>query len=146
MATSTSSFAWRKAAVQQTNVSLSGDQKRYHPVQAENFLVEKNAHAKHRSLVRHTIIMPLSLAAPAESTLKTAKLANYYDAPPTEGNEHGRAFRDPTEQELLKKRKTSAPAPSSAEIFRPRYARVIRLPASRRFLSGGDGRLLLGRP
>ncbi len=32
----------------------------------------------------------------AESTLKTVKLASthYYDALPTEGNEHGRAFRD----------------------------------------------------
>ncbi|VEA41276.1 fumarase B [Salmonella enterica subsp. enterica] len=34
-ATSTSSFAWRKAAVQQTNVSLSGDQSAAHPRQAE---------------------------------------------------------------------------------------------------------------
>ncbi|SQA97193.1 Fumarate hydratase class I, anaerobic [Cedecea neteri] len=40
----------------------------------------------------------------AESTLKTVKLASthYYDGLPTEGNEHGQAFRDvQLEQELL---------------------------------------------
>jgi tartrate dehydratase alpha subunit/fumarate hydratase class I-like protein len=39
----------------------------------------------------------------AESTLKTVKLAStkYYDGLPTEGNEHGQAFRDvQLEQEL----------------------------------------------
>jgi fumarate hydratase class I len=39
----------------------------------------------------------------AEATLKTVKLASTrYDALPTEGNEHGQAFRDvQLEQELL---------------------------------------------
>lgn len=44
-----------------------------------------------------------------------------------------------------KKRKTWPRRPVRREIFRPRYSRDSPA-ASRRFLPGGDGRLLLGRP
>lgn len=53
----------------------------------------------------------------AEATLKTVKLAStkYYDGLPTEGNEHGQAFRDlELEAELLQKRRTWGWARSSA--------------------------------
>lgn len=58
----------------------------------------------------------------AESTLKTVKLASthYYDALPTEGNEHGQAFRDlHLEQELLEEAQNLASAPSSAGNISP---------------------------
>ncbi|MEG2829418.1 MAG: FumA C-terminus/TtdB family hydratase beta subunit, partial [Edwardsiella sp. (in: enterobacteria)] len=67
----------------------------------------------------------------AESTLKTVKLAStkYYDALPTEGNEHGQAFRDVAlEQELL----LAAQALGLGAQFGGKYfahdVRVIRLP------------------
>lgn len=67
----------------------------------------------------------------AESTLKTVKLASshYYDGLPTEGNEHGQAFRDlQLEQELL----TAARQLGLGAQFGGKYfahdIRVIRLP------------------
>ncbi len=53
----------------------------------------------------------------AEATLKTVKLAStkYYDGLPTEGNEHGQAFRDvQLEQELLLEAQNLVSARSSA--------------------------------
>ncbi|WLS80511.1 class I fumarate hydratase FumA [Erwinia pyri] len=67
----------------------------------------------------------------AESTLKTVKLASthYYDGLPTEGNEHGQAFRDvQLEEELL----TAAQQLGLGAQFGGKYfahdIRVIRLP------------------
>lgn len=67
----------------------------------------------------------------AESTLKTVKLASthYYDGLPTEGNEHGQAFRDvQLEQELL----VAAQQLGLGAQFGGKYfahdIRVIRLP------------------
>lgn len=58
----------------------------------------------------------------AESTLKTVKLAStkYYDGLPTEGNEHGQAFRDvQLEQELLEEARNLGWARSSAANILP---------------------------
>ncbi len=67
----------------------------------------------------------------AESTLKVVKLASarYYDTLPTEGNEHGQAFRDlKLEQELLEEaQKLGLGAQFGGKYF-AHDIRVIRLP------------------
>ena len=67
----------------------------------------------------------------AESTLKTVKLASthYYDSLPTEGNEHGQAFRDTElEQELLEaSQKLGLGAQFGGKYF-AHDIRVVRLP------------------
>lgn len=67
----------------------------------------------------------------AESTLKTVKLGSthYYDNLPTEGNEHGQAFRDvQLEQELLEEaQKLGLGAQFGGKYF-AHDIRVIRLP------------------
>ncbi len=67
----------------------------------------------------------------AESTLKVVKLASarYYDTLPTEGNEHGQAFRDlQLEQELLEEaQKLGLGAQFGGKYF-AHDIRVIRLP------------------
>jgi fumarate hydratase class I len=67
----------------------------------------------------------------AESTLKVVKLASarYYDSLPTEGNEHGQAFRDlKLEQELLEEaQKLGLGAQFGGKYF-AHDIRVIRLP------------------
>lgn len=58
----------------------------------------------------------------AESTLKTVKLASthYYDALPTEGNEHGgHSAISARNRNCWKKRKNLASAPSSAGNISP---------------------------
>ena len=67
----------------------------------------------------------------AESTLKTVKLASthYYDALPTEGNEHGQAFRDvQLEQELLKEAQNLGLGAQFGGKYFAHDIRVIRLP------------------
>ncbi|MGV3346063.1 class I fumarate hydratase FumA [Enterobacteriaceae bacterium LUAb1] len=67
----------------------------------------------------------------AESTLKTVKLASthYYDNLPTEGNEHGQAFRDvQLEQELLKAAQSLGPGAQFGGKYFAHDIRVIRLP------------------
>ncbi|HCC10662.1 MAG TPA: fumarate hydratase, partial [Atlantibacter hermannii] len=67
----------------------------------------------------------------AESTLKTVKLAStkYYDGLPTEGNEHGQAFRDiELEKELLEEaQKLGLGAQFGGKYF-AHDIRVVRLP------------------
>lgn len=67
----------------------------------------------------------------AETNLKTVKLASahYYDELPTEGNEHGQAFRDvQLEQELLEEaQKLGLGAQFGGKYF-AHDIRVIRLP------------------
>ncbi len=67
----------------------------------------------------------------AESTLKTVKLAStrYYDGLPTEGNEHGQAFRDvQLEQELLKEAQNLGLGAQFGGKYFAHDIRVIRLP------------------
>lgn len=67
----------------------------------------------------------------AESTLKTVKLASthYYDGLPTEGNEHGQAFRDVAlEQELLRAAQDLGLGAQFGGKYFAHDIRVIRLP------------------
>ncbi|MDL4915443.1 MAG: class I fumarate hydratase FumA [Enterobacterales bacterium endosymbiont of Blomia tropicalis] len=67
----------------------------------------------------------------AESTLKTVKLASthYYDTLPTEGNEHGQAFRDvQLEQELLEAAQNLGLGAQFGGKYFAHDIRVIRLP------------------
>ncbi|KGT87385.1 fumarate hydratase [Erwinia typographi] len=67
----------------------------------------------------------------AESTLKTVKLASthYYDGLPTEGNEHGQAFRDvQLEQELLAEAQQLGLGAQFGGKYFAHDIRVIRLP------------------
>ncbi len=79
----------------------------------------------------------------AESTLKTVKLAStkYYDGLPTEGNEHGQAFRDiQLEQELLLEAQNLGLGAQFGGKYFAHDIRVVRLP--RGLLPGRHGRLL----
>ncbi len=67
----------------------------------------------------------------AENTLKTVKLAStkYYDALPTEGNEHGQAFRDiQLEEELLQTAREIGIGAQFGGKYFALDVRVIRLP------------------
>ncbi|PWC13997.1 class I fumarate hydratase FumA [Brenneria corticis] len=67
----------------------------------------------------------------AETTLKTVKLAStkYYDELPTEGNEHGQAFRDiALEQELLQAARDFGLGAQFGGKYFAHDVRVIRLP------------------
>ncbi|EHD23005.1 MULTISPECIES: class I fumarate hydratase FumA [Brenneria] len=67
----------------------------------------------------------------AETTLKTVKLAStkYYDELPTEGNEHGQAFRDiALEQELLQTARDFGLGAQFGGKYFAHDVRVIRLP------------------
>lgn len=67
----------------------------------------------------------------AETCLKTVKLAStrYYDALPTEGNEHGQAFRDTAlEAELLEAARTIGIGAQFGGKYFALDVRVIRLP------------------
>lgn len=117
------------------------------PCKLKNFLVEKMRTLGTAACPPYHIAFVIG-GTSAESTLKTVKLASthYYDALPTEGNEHGRIPRSPPRTGTAgRSAKTWPRRPVRREIFRPRYSRNSPA-ASRRFLSGGDGRLLLGRP
>ncbi len=67
----------------------------------------------------------------AEANLKTVKLASakYYDALPTEGNEHGQAFRDiELEKELLLEAQNLGLGAQFGGKYFAHDIRVIRLP------------------
>jgi fumarate hydratase class I len=67
----------------------------------------------------------------AESTLKTVKLAStkYYDGLPTQGNEHGQAFRDiALEQELLEAAQDLGLGAQFGGKYFAHDVRVVRLP------------------
>ena len=67
----------------------------------------------------------------AESTMKTVKLAStkYYDALPTQGNEHGQAFRDfELEQKLLGYTRQMGYGAQFGGKYFALDVRVIRLP------------------
>jgi fumarate hydratase class I len=83
----------------------------------------------------------------AESTLKTVKLAStkYYDGLPTEGNEHGQAFRDvQLEQELLLEAQNLGLGAQFGGKYFAHDIRVIRLPRHGASCPVGMGVLLCG--
>ncbi|EBY7873600.1 class I fumarate hydratase [Salmonella enterica subsp. enterica serovar Muenster] len=100
------------------------------PGKLKNFLVEKMRTLGTAACPPYHIAFVIG-GTSAESTLKTVKLASthYYDALPTEGNEHGQAFRDlHLEQELLEEaHKLGLGAQFGGKYF-AHDIRVIRLP------------------
>lgn len=82
----------------------------------------------------------------AESTLKTVKLAStkYYDGLPTEGNEHGQAFRDTAlEQELLEAAQDLGLGAQFGGKYFAHDVRVVRLPRHGASCPVGMGYLVL---
>jgi fumarate hydratase class I len=100
------------------------------PDRLKNFLVEKMRTLGTAACPPYHIAFVIG-GTSAESTLKTVKLASthYYDALPTEGNEHGQAFRDVAlENELLAEaQKLGLGAQFGGKYF-AHDVRVIRLP------------------
>ncbi|MFP1592774.1 fumarate hydratase [Escherichia coli] len=123
------SFALRRRRLCQQNVSLPGNQSPADP-QTENFLVEKMRTLGTAACPPYHIAFVIG-GTSAETNLKTVKLASahYYDELPTEGNEHGQAFRDvQLEQELLEEaQKLGLGAQFGGKYF-AHDIRVIRLP------------------
>ncbi|STW39054.1 fumarate hydratase class I [Klebsiella pneumoniae] len=118
------------------------------PAKLKNYLVEKMRTLGTAACPPYHIAFVIG-GTSAEATLKTVKLAStkYYDGLPTEGNEHGQAFRDV---------QTGAGAAAGGaepwsrravrrQILCPRYPRDPSA-ASRRFLPGRDGGFLFRRP
>jgi fumarate hydratase class I len=90
------------------------------PAKLKNYLVEKMRTLGTAACPPYHIAFVIG--GPRRSTLKTVKLAStkYYDGLPTEGNEHGQAFRDvQLEQELLLEAQSSAWARSLAANTSP---------------------------
>ncbi|MEZ3498698.1 class I fumarate hydratase FumA [Pantoea sp. KPR_PJ] len=100
------------------------------PGKLKNYLVDKMMSLGTAACPPYHIAFVIG-GTSAESTLKTVKLASthYYDALPTEGNEHGQAFRDVAlEQELLEAaQKLGLGAQFGGKYF-AHDIRVVRLP------------------
>ncbi len=100
------------------------------PGTLKNFLVEKMRTLGTAACPPYHIAFVIG-GTSAETNLKTVKLASahYYDELPTEGNEHGQAFRDvQLEQELLEEaQKLGLGAQFGGKYF-AHDIRVIRLP------------------
>ncbi len=118
------------------------------PAKLKNYLVEKMRTLGTAACPPYHIAFVIG-GTSAEATLKTVKLAStrYYDGLPTEGNEHGQAFRDvQLEQELLQEAQNlGLGAQFAREILRSRYPGDPSA-APRRLLPDRHGRLLLRRP
>ncbi|SLM61941.1 MULTISPECIES: class I fumarate hydratase FumA [Dickeya] len=100
------------------------------PVKLKNFLVEKMRSLGTAACPPYHIAFVIG-GTSAESTLKTVKLAStkYYDELPTEGNEHGQAFRDVVlEQELLEEARNLGLGAQFGGKYFAHDVRVIRLP------------------
>lgn len=100
------------------------------PAKLKDYLVEKMRSLGTAACPPYHIAFVIG-GTSAESTLKTVKLAStrYYDGLPTEGNEHGQAFRDvKLEQALLQEaQKLGLGAQFGGKYF-AHDIRVIRLP------------------
>jgi fumarate hydratase, class I len=100
------------------------------PAKLKNYLIEKMMSLGTAACPPYHIAFVIG-GTSAESTLKTVKLASthYYDSLPTEGNEHGQAFRDvQLEQELLEaSQKLGLGAQFGGKYF-AHDIRVVRLP------------------
>lgn len=100
------------------------------PGKLKEFLVEKMRSLGTAACPPYHIAFVIG-GTSAESTLKTVKLASakYYDSLPTEGNEHGQAFRDiALEQELLEAAQDLGLGAQFGGKYFAHDVRVIRLP------------------
>ncbi|HFT7189641.1 TPA: class I fumarate hydratase FumA [Enterobacter ludwigii] len=100
------------------------------PAKLKNYLVEKMRTLGTAACPPYHIAFVIG-GTSAEATLKTVKLAStrYYDALPTEGNEHGQAFRDvQLEQELLQEAQNLGLGAQFGGKYLAHDIRVIRLP------------------
>ncbi|BBQ83268.1 TPA: class I fumarate hydratase [Kluyvera ascorbata] len=100
------------------------------PAKLKNYLVEKMRTLGTAACPPYHIAFVIG-GTSAESTLKTVKLAStrYYDGLPTEGNEHGQAFRDvKLEQELMEEARNLGLGAQFGGKYFAHDIRVIRLP------------------
>uniref|UniRef100_A0A8H9YVU8 Fumarate hydratase class I n=1 Tax=Pseudomonas tritici TaxID=2745518 RepID=A0A8H9YVU8_9PSED len=100
------------------------------PAKLKNYLVEKMRSLGTAACPPYHIAFVIG-GTSAESTLKTVKLAStrYYDGLPTEGNEHGQAFRDvQLEQALLEEAQNLGLGAQFGGKYFAHDIRVIRLP------------------
>ena len=100
------------------------------PAKLKNYLVDKMMSLGTAACPPYHIAFVIG-GTSAESTLKTVKLASthYYDALPTEGNEHGQAFRDvELEQQLLKASQELGLGAQFGGKYFAHDIRVVRLP------------------
>ncbi|NDJ57389.1 fumarate hydratase [Enterobacteriaceae bacterium 4M9] len=100
------------------------------PGKLKNYLVEKMRTLGTAACPPYHIAFVIG-GTSAESTLKTVKLAStkYYDGLPTEGNEHGQAFRDlALEAELLEEARNLGLGAQFGGKYFAHDIRVIRLP------------------
>ncbi|WP_086874167.1 class I fumarate hydratase FumA [Kosakonia pseudosacchari] len=100
------------------------------PAKLKNYLVEKMRTLGTAACPPYHIAFVIG-GTSAESTLKTVKLAStrYYDGLPTEGNEHGQAFRDvQLEQELMQEAQNLGLGAQFGGKYFAHDIRVIRLP------------------
>ncbi|WP_249086653.1 FumA C-terminus/TtdB family hydratase beta subunit, partial [Raoultella ornithinolytica] len=100
------------------------------PAKLKSYLVEKMRTLGTAACPPYHIAFVIG-GTSAESTLKTVKLAStkYYDGLPTEGNEHGQAFRDiQLEQELLLEAQNLGLGAQFGGKYFAHDIRVVRLP------------------
>ncbi|MGO3448348.1 MAG: class I fumarate hydratase FumA, partial [Kluyvera intermedia] len=100
------------------------------PAKLKNYLVEKMRTLGTAACPPYHIAFAIG-GTSAEVTLKTVKLASarYYDGLPTEGNEHGQAFRDvQLEQELMVEAQNLGLGAQFGGKYFAHDIRVIRLP------------------
>jgi fumarate hydratase class I len=100
------------------------------PAKMKNYLVEKMRTLGTAACPPYHIAFVIG-GTSAESTLKTVKLAStrYYDGLPTEGNEHGQAFRDvELEQALMEEAQNLGLGAQFGGKYFAHDIRVIRLP------------------
>ncbi|WP_317180033.1 class I fumarate hydratase FumA [Lelliottia amnigena] len=100
------------------------------PAKLKNYLVEKMRSLGTAACPPYHIAFVIG-GTSAESTLKTVKLAStrYYDRLPTEGNEHGQAFRDvQLEKALLQEAQNLGLGAQFGGKYFAHDIRVIRLP------------------
>nr|WP_113869737.1 class I fumarate hydratase FumA [Brenneria salicis]NMN92625.1 homodimeric fumarase (class I) [Brenneria salicis ATCC 15712 = DSM 30166]RBP57118.1 homodimeric fumarase (class I) [Brenneria salicis ATCC 15712 = DSM 30166]RLM27886.1 fumarate hydratase [Brenneria salicis ATCC 15712 = DSM 30166] len=100
------------------------------PEKLKSFLIEKMRSLGTAACPPYHIAFVIG-GTSAESTLKTVKLAStrYYDELPTEGNEHGQAFRDVAlEQEILQAARDLGLGAQFGGKYFAHDVRIIRLP------------------
>ncbi|WP_455843953.1 class I fumarate hydratase FumA [Pantoea agglomerans] len=100
------------------------------PAKLKNYLIDKMMSLGTAACPPYHIAFVIG-GTSAESTLKTVKLASthYYDSLPTEGNEHGQAFRDiQLEEELLKASQELGLGAQFGGKYFAHDIRVVRLP------------------
>ncbi|GKV90323.1 class I fumarate hydratase FumA [Pectobacterium carotovorum] len=100
------------------------------PGKLKSFLIEKMRSLGTAACPPYHIAFVIG-GTSAETTLKTVKLAStkYYDKLPTEGNEHGQAFRDVAlEQEILEAARDLGLGAQFGGKYFAHDVRIIRLP------------------